>query len=211
MFFEASSRPHAQHDRPARTRDARVETPVPDAGSVLATDTVVARSDSVSIWLPVIRAYRDGCLFDIEVATRQGGLAPDDWWDLRMSSHILGIPFASEGAELPRKLLRFGVRFADGTKVTTIDVPSAKNSTSTNEVQPHQLSWTPSGGSHRVSATGGRIDINTFGLWLSPLPPAEHFEFAVEWPLGNIPLSIVEIDGAAVRSTAAHTKHYWEV
>jgi hypothetical protein len=37
-----------------------------------------------------------------------------------------------------------------------------------------------------------------FGSWLWSLPPAEAFEFAVEWPFGGIDLTIVELDGAAI-------------
>jgi hypothetical protein len=37
-----------------------------------------------------------------------------------------------------------------------------------------------------------------FGLWLWPLPPAEAFEFAVEWSFGGIDLTIVELGGAAI-------------
>jgi hypothetical protein len=42
------------------------------------------------------------------------------------------------------------------------------------------LSWSPGGsGMH-----GRQLGFSAFELWLWPLPPAETFEFAVEWPFG---------------------------
>jgi hypothetical protein len=45
-------------------------------------------------------------------------------------------------------------------------------------------------------------------LWLWPLPPAGNFEFAVEWPIGGIELTIAELDGAAV-AAASQPSYYW--
>ena len=42
---------------------------------------------------------------------------------------------------------------------------------------------------------GREVGFSGFGLWLWPLPPAEAFEFALEWPFGGIDLTIVELDG----------------
>jgi hypothetical protein len=41
------------------------------------------------------------------------------------------------------------------------------------------------------------------------LPPAESFEFAVEWPLGGIGLTIVALDGAAIVAAAGRSAYYW--
>jgi hypothetical protein len=51
--------------------------------------------------------------------------------------------------------------------------------------------------------------VSAFGLWLWPLPPAETFELAVEWPLGGIELTITELDGAAITAAAGRSAHYW--
>jgi hypothetical protein len=65
------------------------------------------------------------------------------------------------------------------------------------------LSWTPGSGMRRREL-GFSV-----GLWLWPLPPAESFEFAVEWPLGGIGLTIVELDGAAIVAAARRSGYYW--
>ncbi len=49
---------------------------------------------------------------------RQGGLSEDDWWDLHSSTHLRSHQLRGDAA-LPRKLLRLGVRYADGRKATT--------------------------------------------------------------------------------------------
>lgn len=69
---------------------------------MLAVEQTVARSANVVVRLPTIRAFPLGCMLDVEVATRQGGLSEDDWWDLRSS--VYGVYFRSRGnGQLPRK------------------------------------------------------------------------------------------------------------
>jgi hypothetical protein len=80
------------------------------------------------------------------------------------------------GGLLPGKLLRLGVRYADGSKATTIE-QRRRGARASNEPPPGPLlSWSPgSSGTH-----GRELGFSGFGLWLWPLPPAESFEFAVE-------------------------------
>ena len=67
------------------------------------------------------------------------------------------------------------------------------------------LCWVPgSGGMH-----GRESGFSNFGLWLWPLPPAEPFEFAVEWPFGGIDLTFAELDGAAIVAAARRSARYW--
>jgi hypothetical protein len=82
-----------------------------ETGAVLAVEQTVARSPNVVLRLPTIRAFRTGCMLDVEVASRQGGLSEDDWWDLHSSAHVRSHQVRG-GAALPRKLLRLGVRYA---------------------------------------------------------------------------------------------------
>ena len=94
--------------------------PALETGTVLAIEQTVARSANVVVRLPTIRAFRTGCMFDVEVVSRQGGLSEDDWWDLH-SSVYGGYHRLRGGAPLPRRLLRLGVRYADSRKATTIE------------------------------------------------------------------------------------------
>ena len=176
--------------------------PALEAGVLLAVERTVARSANAVVRVPVIRAFSSGCMLDVEVVCRQGTLSEDDWWDLLMSAH--GDFFGSRRARLPDKLLRLGVRYAAGAKATTIGQHYRRTPASEDPTGP-LLSWSPgSGGMH-----GRELGFSGFGLWLWPLPPAENFEFAVEWPFGGIELTITELDGAAIVAAASRSADYW--
>jgi hypothetical protein len=177
-----------------------------ETGAVLAVEQTVARSMNVVIRLPTIRAFRPGCMLDVEVISRQNGLSEDDWWDLHTSSQG-GFYRSRAGAPLPRRLLRLGVRYPDGGKATTIEQLRRWTQPRDRDEPPAApvLSWTPgSSGMH-----GRELGFSAFGLWLWPLPPAESFEFAAEWPFGGIGLTIVELDGAAIVAAAGRSAYYW--
>jgi hypothetical protein len=204
MFFEPL---------PASEQAAPAELPEPppwsappalETGAVLAVEQTVARSANVVVRLPTIRAFPTGCMFDVEVVSRQGTLSEDDWWDLH-AAVFGGLHRSRASTPLPAKLLRLGVRFADGTKATTIDQHRCRTRASDQPPAGPLLSWSPgSSGMH-----GRQHGFSAFGLWLWPLPPAEAFDFAVEWPFGGIGLSIVELDGAAIAAAAPRSASYW--
>jgi len=208
MFFE----PPAAGSEPARRRPPDVPAwcgpPELELGSVVAVERVVARSENVVIVLPTIRAFGTGCLFAVEVVCRQGTLSADDWWDLRASGHP-GTPLRSRGGDrLPAKLLRWGGRYAGGAKATTVEDPGMAHLSSADPPAGPVLSWVPGGGGGGRRGDGAYA-YDHFGLWLWPLPPAEKFTFAVEWPFAGIDLTTVELDGAAIGSAARRSAHYW--
>lgn len=86
--------------------------------AVLAVERTVACSANVVVLLPTIRAFRCGCMLDVEVVPKQGTLSKDHWWNLHMSVYG-GFLGKRRGARLPNKLLRLDVRYADGTKATS--------------------------------------------------------------------------------------------
>jgi hypothetical protein len=178
--------------------------PALETGAALAVEQTVARSENVVVRLPTIRAFRSGCMLDVEVVSRQGNLSEDEWWDLRTSVYG-GYHRLRSGAPLPRRLLRLGVRYAGSRKATTLESrPHRKQAFDEPPAGP-LLSWTPgSSGMH-----GRELGFSGFGLWLWPLPPAEAFEFAVEWPFGGIELTIAELDGAAIVAAASRSAYYW--
>lgn len=178
--------------------------PALETGAVLAIDQTVAHCANVVVRLPTIRAFRLGCVFDVEVVSRQGGLSEDDWWDLHTSVYG-GYHRLRGGAPLPRRLLRLGVRYADGRKATTIEQWPRRGQVCDDPPAGPLLSWFPgNSGMH-----GREVGFSGFGLWLWPLPPAEAFEFAVEWPFGGVELTFTELDGAAIVAAARRSAYYW--
>jgi len=178
--------------------------PALETGAVLATELTVTCSATVVVRLPTIRAFRPGCMLDVEIICRQGTLPEDDWWSLHTSVYG-GMQRWRGGGRLPDKLLRLGVRFADGTKATTIEQHQCRAPASGDPPPGPLLSWQPgSSGMH-----GRQPGFSGFGLWLWPLPAAETFEFAVEWPFGGIELTIVDLDGTDIVAAARRSPPYW--
>ncbi|MGD0559355.1 MAG: hypothetical protein ABSA93_30820 [Streptosporangiaceae bacterium] len=204
MFFE----PLTAEDRAFRLPEAPPWSgpPAAETGAVVPVDLVVARSANVVVRVPTIRAFSIGCMIDVEVASRQGDLPENDWWDLQTGGHAYTLPFQGIGG-LPDKLLRLGVRFADETKATTLDetTPRRRSSAADDPPAGPSLSWHPSSSGSR----GREGHFSRFGLWLWPLPPAEPFELAVEWPFGGIDLTFTEFDGAAVVAAAGRSARLW--
>jgi hypothetical protein len=177
-----------------------------EAGAVLAIEQTVARSPNAVVRLPEIRAFSQGCMLDVEVVTRKDALSEDEWWDLHSSAYR-GFSRVSGGGALPRRLLRLGVRYADGRKATTLESRMLRRRQSSAEppTGPVLSLWPGSSGMRGREEMG----FSGFGLWLWPLPAAEVFEFAVEWPLGGIELTIAELDGAAIVAASRRSARYW--
>jgi hypothetical protein len=204
MFFEPlpvgdEAVPVALPESPPWSGPSPLET-----GTVLAVEQTMARSANVVVRLPTIRAFHTGCMLDVEVVSRQRELSEDDWWDLHTSVYS-GYHRLRGGAPLPRRLLRLGVRYADGRKVTTLESRPRRGQARDEPPAGPVLSLRPgSSGMH-----GRELGFSGFGLWLWPLPPAEVFEFAVEWPIGGIELAIAPLDGAAIVAAAGRSAYYW--
>ncbi|MEV4178001.1 hypothetical protein [Nonomuraea sp. NPDC049709] len=201
MFFEPPP-PQEEVIRPQVGLPDWFAPPGDEMGVAVATGLTLARGPNVVVALPLIRAYRNGCVLDVEVVLRQRSLSADDFWNLHVSLYPTAAIRTLGGGGLPDRLLRFGVRYADGTTVTTI----GENAPLPDRPAGPRLQWQPSG---MMLRGGADLGANTLGLWLWPLPPAEPFEFAVEWPVGGIELSITRLDGAAIGSAAGRAVPYW--
>jgi hypothetical protein len=201
-FFE----PVPASEDPARTGRHELppwEGPSPlEAGVLLPAGQAVARSARAVVFLPAIRVFSAGCMLELELVCRQSGGPEDDSWDLHLSVQRSFRGY--RGPRLPDTLLRLGVRYPDGGKATTLD--GRRDLRRDDPPAGPRLSWWPASSGTRG---GGELGLSRFGLWLWPLPPAASFEFAVEWPSAGIPLTIAELDGAAIAAAAARPSYYW--
>ncbi len=172
-------------------------------GATVPIGLVLARSESVVIALTHVTTYPDGCSLVLRVAGRRAGMREDDWWELADAAFGHGHPRRRRGDGLPDSRRRYAVRFGDGRTATTL--ASFPHWMPDEEPTPPVLyGHGSSGGS---SGDGGfQIDEQ---LWLWPLPPAEPFELITEWPLAGIPVTIAELDGAAITAAAAQAIPYW--
>ncbi|WP_433250617.1 hypothetical protein ACQPYK_04480 [Streptosporangium sp. CA-135522] len=134
------------------------------------------------------------------MASRGDGVDKSTWWDrheLMFGHHHRSRAGQSPGDEV--------VRFPDGSKATTVD-----DRADFDEWPPPR----PEGPILRRNGGGGgsgddRFVSSSWSLWLWPLPPPEPFEFAVEWPLYEVPLTFTELDGAAIAAAAGRAQPYW--
>ncbi|MFI7612328.1 hypothetical protein ACIBP6_14005 [Nonomuraea terrae] len=208
MFFEPPPPGEQMAGPPPRARTglpAWFAPPADEMGVVVQAGVVAARSTNVAVAVPAVRAYTSGCSIDVEILVRQAELSPDDAWELHMSVFPMAHVMSRGGDRLPDRLLRFGVRYADGTKATTVGMSW--------DLRPGQepppgprLSWFPSAVAVRVN---DEVHVHASALWLWPLPPEETFELAMEWPLGGIDLTFAPLDGSAIVAAARRVEPYW--
>lgn len=123
-FFE----PPNEQPEPQQWEPPEWFQPPTDEFAALVPDRrILARTDrGVVLVLTHIDVFSTGCVLRIRVSVHnRHETPPEDWFDMRDvvmggRRHHPGRP--SQG-ELPDELLRFGVRFTDGTKATTTGAP----------------------------------------------------------------------------------------
>jgi hypothetical protein len=119
---------------------------------------------------------------------------------------LLGHPHRRmrRGSELPPEMLRFGLRFSDGRKATTVDgvFPFDFGTSEDDETEPPGPVLMQRGGG------GGDGDWEC-GFWLWPMPPAGQLAFVVEWPAENIEETTHEVDAALFRDAATKSEVLW--
>jgi hypothetical protein len=113
------------------------------------------------------------------------------------SRHWPHWPRRKEEEGLPPELLRFGIQFSDGSKVTSVDSHFGFDA----EHPALPLLMPGSGGTAQSRYSQG--------YWLTPLPPEGPLAFVCEWPAQGIELTRVEIDAAAILDAAARAKPLW--
>jgi hypothetical protein len=207
MFFEPLSAQEESTRPPKPGLPAWYAPPAGEMGAVIVTGLMLARTPNVAVTLPTIQTFRTGCLMNVNIDLRQHALSADDFSALQLSVYPHMSTEARAG-RLPDSLLRFGVRFADGAKATTVGQRFDGTPPPQDPPPGPQLSWLLGGLSQRSGHEEAGVII--MGLWLWPLPPVEIFELGVEWPVGGIELSIVELDGSAIVAAAQHAPvPYW--
>lgn len=147
---------------------------------IVPIERVLARNDRVAVCLTRVAAYSTG--FELDLLAM---ITPDeDDFDHLMfhRQHMLRRD-AVDG--IPPEVLRFGIRFADGSRVTNTGGFEHARKRPTTPVMHH------AGG----SGGGGRW-CQTYWVW--PLPPPGPVTFVCEWPAMNIPLTESELDSQAI-------------
>jgi hypothetical protein len=175
----------------ARWRRQRMEV-LPGVAPVAL---VLARTDDTVVGLTDVRGYSEGFVFVLRV--RWGAVVDRDEEAPWPFPHW-GSPDPLDGDLFPDELLRFGVQFADGRKVTNMGMyPFVPE-----DLAPDQPVLVEAG----VGGEGGRLGRGAswdLELALQPLPPPGPLAFVCAWPGRGIPESRVEIDAGLILDAAA--------
>ena len=159
---------------------------------------VLARTDDTVVGLTDVRGYPEGFVFVLRV--RWGAVVDRDEEAPWPFPHW-GSPDPLDGDLFPDELLRFGVQFADGRKVTNLDMyPFVPE-----DLPPDQPVLVEGGGVGSEGG-GGPWDLE---LAVQPLPPPGPLVFVCAWPGRGIPESRVEIDAGLILDAAAAARPFF--
>jgi hypothetical protein len=157
---------------------------------------LLARTDDTVVGLTDVRGYPGGFAFLLRM---RWDVVADPYEEVPWPFPNWGSPDPLDGDLVPDELLRFGVQFADGRRVTNLDhypfVPE--------ELPPDQPVLVEGGG---VGSEGGRLGRGAswdLELAVQPLPPPGPLAFVCAWPRRGIPEVRAEIDAGLVLDAAA--------
>jgi hypothetical protein len=181
-FFEP---PPPQPPSAARQPDVHDwDEPDDSLGREVPRQFVIARSPAAIVAVRRITAYHNGFAFEVSVRLLPGH-------ELTDHSDFFGMRARRRGHDgLPGELFRFGLEFADGSTVTSLEVAAI------NEPKRPKgpiLAGGGGGGGDR------RFDMR---YWVWPLPPPDSMTFVCEWPAQGLPLTRCEIDTEPIRTAA---------
>lgn len=149
----------------------RLELAVPEAGPAIVT-------------VPIARVFPVG--WELVIGT---------------SAATHGSPFLREFHYDAAGLLRLGILFADGTKLTTPQPGGGLRRPFLERPAEPTMRWLHGGG------TGGETRDH---FWLWPLPPEGPLELVFLWPGHGLEETSVEIRGTTIRAAAQDARVLWE-
>jgi hypothetical protein len=162
---------------------------------VVPLELVLARTETVAVCVSGINAYPTG--FEFELRTLGAPEAPEvDPHLFEPSGHGRRRP-----GEIPPELLRFGIQFPDGSKVTNL----GPHGFIFGGAEPEGPVLIERGGG------GGGLEWRQ-SMWVWPLPDAGEMIFVCEWPAAGIGVTRRPVETAPIRqaATRAQTVFSWD-
>jgi hypothetical protein len=204
-FFEPPPRPPRPHKPPRRTPEW-FAPPDNVAPGVAALELMLVNTGEFAMYVSTVLAYPNGFELTLLMRARQEFADErEEFWPMGMSMrrwHAYRGGAATDA--IPPELLRFGLQFSDGSKVTNVGsspFPTAFDE-EIGDKPPRGPTMMQQGG-----GGGGASYEQTY--WVQPLPPAGELVFACEWPQRQIPLTTATIDADVILEAAARAVELW--
>ena len=183
-----------------RLQPVWIGPPEHELGIAVSIARVIAQSETGVVAVSHAVAYSTGVTFEFVAEAR--GLSAREERVLFHEQH------AGEDDELPDGFLRIGIKFADDRRASNLAGRRMWRQSMTPDAVPEGPLLVPRGGGGG-QAGGGRISLRP-GYWLWPLPPPGAVEIVCEWPIVGIPLTAIDIDGAALGEAASRSASLWQ-
>jgi len=201
FFPDIDPRPYDEDDHlPLGDLPAWTGAPWHRAPGLVLIDRELGRSADTVVSLELARCHSEGMLLRLTVRVSDTGRrARQRLFEYLERAHGRGKldeRFSPQG-------LRWGVRFADGRRVTTLD----------------ESPWASIGDLAETEVPGpvlegaGRPDVHgdswSREFWLWPLPPLPSLEIAVSWPARSVRETLTLLDAAPLLDAAARARPLW--
>jgi hypothetical protein len=179
-------------ERPAPVADPEPQPPTPPWSGppygvlpgAVALEVVLAANERAAVSLGRCAAYATGFELDVRVLIAPG--------DDELDPSLNGV-YRRGRTNNYEEMLRFGIEFVDGRKVTNV----GGHGHGPGEPDGPVL-WGMGGG-----GGGGRWHHD---FWVWPLPPAGPVTFVCEWPAAGIALTRVDVDAQLLIDAAARAR-----
>ncbi len=157
----------------------------------IGEDLQLGANNRAVVWLLRPASYSTGLRFEMVVAFRADALKPSD---LRI---LVDIGRPPDGVPVPFVFPRLAVEFADGLRLSNLDVRDGEE---ISRVGLWQLS---AGGDVLTDVLRGRYRYCRYSWYLSPLPSRGDLTFVFEWSAVGIRETRTWMSGDTVRRAAA--------
>lgn len=166
---------------------------------LVPVELTLGQSETAVVHISGIRVYPEGFQLAVLQGTTDGALMNQSM----MGMHDPQILARIREGGLPDELMRFGLEFSDGSKVTSIDGMSRFTEVPDFETPPSSPVLMANGG-----GGGGTFWEQAFWCW--PIPPSGDIRLVCEWPSAGIERTSTVIDADLIIDTAKRAQRLWD-
>jgi hypothetical protein len=195
-FFQFPEPEPATQPQPRPVHPPWVQAPRGVIPGAVPLELVLARSERAAVAVTKLGAYPDGFDFEVLVLVSDG--------EDELDPNVIGHPYRPGRGrrDEQHEMLRFGIEFADGSRVTNIPGTTRGHFSGGDDPPPGPVMQQQGGGG------GGGEWRQRFWVW--PLPPPGPLVFACEWPAAQIEFARVEVDAQPILDAASRAQRIFE-